>query len=191
MAIFNFRAIGPVFIASVGNYSVNIYNDAYTPIDTADMNQINVLGISRGIYYNLLECDDPTGFEDFSEGFSGIHKEIVSGIKLKLGGADVGSSNPLPVQNVSASPVDRSSTITTGGVAQIATAALSTRKAYFFCNLSSESMWGSFTGTAAPDTVGSFEILPRGSIRSTSVCETTALSIYGATTGKKYTMWEM
>jgi hypothetical protein len=33
MAIFNFRAIGPVFIASVGNYSVNIYNDAYTPID--------------------------------------------------------------------------------------------------------------------------------------------------------------
>lgn len=97
MAIFNFRAIGPVFIASVGNYSVNIYNDAYTPIDTADMNQINVLGISRGIYYNLLECDDPTGFADFSEGFSGIHKEIVSGIKLKLGGADVGSSNPLPV----------------------------------------------------------------------------------------------
>ena len=97
MAIFNFRAIGPVFIASVGNYSVNIYNDAYTPIDTADMNQINVLGISRGIYYNLLECDDPTGFADFSDGFSGIHKEIVSGIKLKLGGADVGSSNPLPV----------------------------------------------------------------------------------------------
>ena len=97
MAIFNFRAIGPVFIASVGNYSVNIYNDAYTPIDTADMNQINVLGISRGIYYNLLECDDPTGFADFSEGFSGIHKEIVSGIKLKLGGADVSSSNPLPV----------------------------------------------------------------------------------------------
>ena len=103
----------------------------------------------------------------------------------------VSSSNPLPVQNVSASPVDRSGTITTGGVAQIAAAALSTRKAYFFCNLSSESMWGSFTGTAAPDTVGSFEILPRGSIRSTSVCETTALSIYGATTGKKYTMWEM
>ena len=61
------------------------------------MNQIDVLGISRGIYYNLLECDDPTGFADFSEGFSGIHKEIVSGIKLELGGADVGSSNPLPV----------------------------------------------------------------------------------------------
>lgn len=71
MAIFNFRAIGPVFITSVGNDSVNIYNDAYTPIDTADMNQIDVLGISRGIYYNLLECDDPTGFADFSEGLIG------------------------------------------------------------------------------------------------------------------------
>ena len=191
MAIFNFRAIGPVFIASVGNYSVNIYNDAYTPIDTADMNQINVLGISRGIYYNLLECDDPTGFADFSEGFSGIHKEIVSGIKLKLDGTDISSSNPLPVQNANAAPTNRSGSITTGGAAQVAMAALSTRKGYFFQNISSEIMWGSFTGTAAPDTVGSFEILPRGSIRSTSVCETTALSIYGATTGKKYTMWEM
>jgi hypothetical protein len=108
-----------------------------------------------------------------------------------VGGTEVSSSNPLPVQNVSASPVDRSGTITTGGVAQIAMAALSTRKGYFFQNISSEIMWVSFTGTAAPDTVGSFEVLPRGSIRSTSVCETTALSIYGATTGMKYTMWEM
>jgi hypothetical protein len=52
-------------------------------------------------------------------------------------------------------------------------------------------MWGSFTGTAAPSTVGSFEIVPNGIIRSTQVCETTALSIYGATTGQKYTAWEM
>lgn len=191
MAIFNFRAIGPVFIASVGNNSVNIYNDAYTPIDTADMNQINVLGISRGIYYNLLECDDPTGFADFSEGFSGIHKEIVSGIKLKLGGADVGSSNPLPVQSVNATPINRSGSITTGGTAQVAMAALSTRKAYFFQNISSELMWGSFTGTAAPNATGSFPIQPNGIIRSTQVCETTALSIYGATIGKVYTAWEM
>ena len=191
MAIFNFRAIGPVFIASVGNYSVNIYNDAYTPIDTADMNKINVLGISRGIYYNLLECDDPTGFADFSEGFSGIHKEIVSGIKLKLGGADVGSSNPLPVQNANAAPTNRSGSITTGGAAQVAMAALSTRKGYFFQNISSEIMWGSWVGTAAPNATGSFLISPNGIIRNTTPCETTALSIYGATTGKVYTAWEM
>ncbi len=103
----------------------------------------------------------------------------------------VSSSNPLPVQNANAAPTDRSSTITTGGAAQVAMAALSTRKAYFLQNISSESMWGSFTGTAAPNAAGSFPILPNGIIRSTQVCETTALSIYGATTGKVFTAWEM
>ena len=103
----------------------------------------------------------------------------------------VSNGNPLPVQNANAAPTDRSSTITTGGAAQDAVAALATRKAYFFQNISSESMWGSFTGTAAPNAAGSFPILPNGIIRSTTVCETTALSIYGATTGQKFTMWEM
>ena len=116
---------------------------------------------------------------------------VTNGIKLYNGAASVSASNPLPVQNANASPIDRSSTITTGGAAQAAVAALATRKAYFFQNISSESMWASFTGTAAPSTVGSFEIVPNGIIRSTQVCETTALSIYGATTGQKYTAWEM
>ena len=116
---------------------------------------------------------------------------VNSSIKLYSGAASVSASNPLPVQNANASPTDRSSTITTGGAAQVAMAALATRKAYFFQNISSESMWGSFTGTAAPSTVGSFEIVPKGVIRSTTTCETTALSIYGATTGQKYTAWEM
>ena len=93
--------------------------------------------------------------------------------------------------SVKASPTDRSSTITTGGAAQTVMAALSTRKAYFFQNVSSEIMWGSFTGTAAPNAAGSFPIQPNGIIRSTQVCETTALSIYGATTGKVFTAWEM
>ena len=116
---------------------------------------------------------------------------VSSGIKLYNGSASVSANNPLPVLNANASPIDRSSTITTGGAAQNAVAALATRKAYFFQNISSESMWASFTGTAAPNTVGSFEIVPKGVIRSTTVCETTALSIYGATTGQKFTAWEM
>jgi hypothetical protein len=103
----------------------------------------------------------------------------------------VSSSNPLLVQNPNAAPIDRSSSITTGGAAQVAMAALSTRKAYFLQNVSSEIMWGSFTGTAAPNAAGSFPIQPNGIIRSTQVCETTALSIYGETTGKVYTAWEM
>ena len=123
---------------------------------------------------------------------TGLLTQLVnSGIKLYNGAASVSASNPLPVLNANASPTDRSSTITTGGAAQDAVAALATRKAYFFQNISSESMWASFTGTAAPNTVGSFEIVPKGVIRSTQACETTALSIYGATTGQKYTMWEM
>lgn len=116
---------------------------------------------------------------------------VNNGIKVLVGGSAVSSSNPLPVQNANASPTDKSNTITTGGAAQVAMAALATRKAYFFQNISSESMWGSFTGTAAPNTSGSFPISPNGIIRSTQVCETTALSIYGATTGQKFTMWEM
>ena len=103
----------------------------------------------------------------------------------------VSSSNPLPIQNANADPIDRSGSIATGGVAQVAMEALSTRKAYFFQNVSSEIMWGSFTRTAAPNAAGSFPIQPNGIIRSTQVCETTALSIYGATTGKVYTAWEM
>ena len=92
---------------------------------------------------------------------------------------------------VNGSATDKSDTITTGGVAQVAIAALSTRKGYFFQNISSEIMWGSFTGTAAPNAAGSFPIQPNGIIRSTQVCETTALSIYGATTAKAFTAWEM
>lgn len=67
---------------------------------------------------------------------------VNNGIKVLVGGSAVSSSNPLPVQNANAAPTDRSSTITTGGAAQVAMAALSTRKAYFFQNVSSEIMWG-------------------------------------------------
>ena len=116
---------------------------------------------------------------------------VSSGIKLLVGGSAVSNGNPLPVQNANASPTDKSNEITTGGAAQVAMAALSTRKGYFFQNISSEIMWGSWVGTAAPNHAGSFPILPNGIIRSTQVCETTALSIYGATTGQKYTAWEM
>ena len=123
---------------------------------------------------------------------TGLLTQLVnSGIKLYSGSASVSSSNPLPVENSNAAPIDRSSSITTGGVSQVAMEALSTRKAYFFQNISNEIMWGSFNEKAEPSMEGSFPIQPNGIIRSTQVCETTALSIYGATTGQKFTMWEM
>ncbi len=134
------------------------------------------------------------GFMKFVSGkWSNVNVSEVNPLPVNIvnDNSPVSSSNPLLVQNSNGTPTNRSSTITTGGAAQVAMAALATRKAYFFQNISSESMWGSFTGTAAPSTVGSFEIVPKGVIRSTTTCETTALSIYGATTGQKYTMWEM
>jgi len=123
-----------------------------------------------------------------------LKNPIITAVLAVKNGEDIaalGSATPLTVQNANAAPIDRSGSITTGGAAQVAMEALSTRKAYFFQNVSSEIMWGSFTGTAAPNAAGSFPIQPNGIIRSTQVCETTALSIYGATTGKVYTAWEM
>lgn len=105
--------------------------------------------------------------------------------------AALSTATPLPVQSANATPTNRSGSITTGGAAQTVMAALSTRKGYFFQNVSSEVMWGSWIGTAAPSTAGSFLISPNGIIRNTTPCETTALSIYGATTGKVFTAWEM
>ena len=123
-----------------------------------------------------------------------LKNPIVTAVLAVKNGEDVaalGSATPLPVQSANASPTNRSGSITTGGAAQTVMAALSTRKGYFFQNVSSEVMWGSWIGTAAPSTAGSFLISPNGIIRNTTPCETTALSIYGATTGKVDTAWEM
>ena len=123
-----------------------------------------------------------------------LKNPIVTAVLAVKDGEDVaalGSATPLTVQSANAAPTNRSGSITTGGAAQTVMAALSTRKGYFFQNISNEIMWGSWVGTATPSVAGSFPIQPNGIIRSTQVCETTALSIYGATTGKVFTAWEM
>jgi hypothetical protein len=123
-----------------------------------------------------------------------LQNPIVTAVLAVKNGNDVepiSSSSPMPVQSANATPTDKSGSITTGGSAQVAMAALSTRKGYFFQNISSEVMWGSWVGTAAPNTAGSFPIQPNGILRNTTPCETTALSIYGATTAKVFTAWEM
>ena len=123
-----------------------------------------------------------------------LNNPIITAVLAVKNGEDVAAlstATPLPVQSANATPTNRSGSITTGGAAQVAMAALSTRKGYFFQNVSSEVMWGSWVGTAAPSTAGSFLISPNGIIRNTTPCETTALSIYGATTGKVFTAWEM
>jgi len=68
-----------------------------------------------------------------------LKNPIVTAVLAVKNGEDVaalGSATPLTVQSANADPIDRSSSITTGGVAQVAMEALSTRKAYFFQNVS-------------------------------------------------------
>lgn len=104
------------------------------------------------------------------------------------GGTAVSSSNPLPIQNVSASPVDRSSTITTGGTAQVLLAANANRKGIEFFNNSVGSIWLNAVGTATAGG-GSIEVRS-GGYWSPPVVPVTAISVIGATTAQAFTCWE-
>ena len=114
--------------------------------------------------------------------------KFVSG---KWSNVNVSASNPLPVQNVSASPaspVDRSSTITAGGTAQVLLAANANRKGIEFFNNSVGSIWLNVVGPAAAGG-GSIEVRS-GGYWSPPVVPVTAISVIGATTGQAFTCWE-
>ena len=68
-----------------------------------------------------------------------LQNPIVTAVLAVKNGNDVvalSTTAPLPVQSANATPTDKSGSITTGGSAQVAMAALSTRKGYFFQNIS-------------------------------------------------------
>ena len=114
--------------------------------------------------------------------------KFVSG---KWSNVNVSASNPLPVQNVSASPaspVDRSSTITAGGTAQVLLAANANRKGIEFFNNSVGSIWLNVVGPAAAGG-GSIEVRS-GGYWSPPVVPVTAISVIGATPGQAFTCWE-
>lgn len=82
---------------------------------------------------------------------------------------------------------DKSSTVTSGGTAQVLAAANLFRHGLTGQNISAGDLWVSETGTAAVDTVGSYKVVPGASF---SVHGTGAISIIGATTGQKFTATE-
>ena len=101
----------------------------------------------------------------------------------------VSNDNPLPVQSANnAAPADRSGSIKTGGEAQVAMEALSTRKGIEFFNNSVGSIWLNVVGTATAGG-GSIEVRS-GGYYAPPVCPVTAISIIGATTGQEFTCWE-
>lgn len=108
-------------------------------------------------------------------------------------------ASPLPVDPVDANgnsiiavgdTTDRSGTIATGGTAQNAMAANTSRKGFILFNNSVGSLWVNFTGTATAGG-GSVEVKASGYWSIDSLCPRGAMSIIGATTGQAYTLWEL
>lgn len=84
---------------------------------------------------------------------------------------------------------DRSSSITTGGTAQVLAASNTSRVALTGQNISSSDLWiNEIGGTAAADTAGSYRV-PSGTVFKVSTNR--AISIIGATTGQKFTATEI
>lgn len=85
---------------------------------------------------------------------------------------------------------DRSGTITSGGAAQTAVAANSSRKYLFIMNTSDTDMWFNFT-TAAVANQPSVKLIPGASfVMEGNYISTEAISVIGATTGKAFTIKE-
>lgn len=85
-------------------------------------------------------------------------------------------------------PIDKSSTITTGGEDQILAAANPLRKGIEFYNNSTGSLWINVIGTATASG-GSIEVRA-GGYWSPPICPVTAISIFGATNAQAFTCWE-
>ena len=115
---------------------------------------------------------------------SGFPKTAVS--ELKQGGADVSSSNPLPVETTQSTTTETvgNSTITSGGVSQVLLTA-KTRKGYWVQNKSGASLYINRGGGTA--SASNFELVVGGYFE-TPVWEnvSTKIEIFGATTGQVF-----
>lgn len=113
-------------------------------------------------------------------------------IKLVIGAdgvsdGDVAKSNPLPVAYAPAANLANiSGTVTTGGTAQNAAGANTSRKGFWIQNLSSGDLWINTLATAAASqpalklTAGTYYEAPPGG------AGTGAISVFGATTGQAW-----
>lgn len=103
----------------------------------------------------------------------------------------VSTANPLTTAPISGALTDKSGTITTGGTAQTAAAANTSRKYLFIQNPSTApgSLWFS-TVTTAVAASPSIELVPGASDATGVFCPTGAVSVIAATTGHAFTMRE-
>ena len=85
---------------------------------------------------------------------------------------------------------DRSGSMTTGGTSQQVAAANTSRNAFEFQNISSETMWIRYGSAAAADTAGNFKVLPDAVHYMSGFISTQAINVVSATTGSKFTAVE-
>lgn len=102
------------------------------------------------------------------------------------------NSDPVPILEEVRTETDFSGSITAGGVAQVAQAAVTAGRFVRIINRSNETLWFSTTGTAGVDLPGSFALggspVYLGGSFETQKKITNAISVYGANTGSKYTL---
>lgn len=127
---------------------------------------------------------DKIGFRD---DVTGTLKEVSAGhpLPVSVSGSDITVEiGP----EVATSPTDHSGTITSGGTAQTAINANSTRVEAWTYNVdASEDLWVNFTGTAVVSGAGSVRLSPG---RGWAGKVTSAVSVIAATTGHKFTAGE-
>jgi len=129
-----------------------------------------------------------TGLQLYAKTASGEGTlSLIAPIAISLGSELISDSNPIPTKSA-ANPASESSTITTGGTAQVLMEANSKRQGIEFYNNSSGSLWLNVVGTATAGG-GSIEVRS-GGYWSPSVCPVTAISVIGATTAQAFTCWE-
>lgn len=105
----------------------------------------------------------------------------------------VDESHPLPVTLAASgsgvTPTDAATlAITTGGTSQTVFAANAARRSFIFQNISDSAMWLNFSAAAAADAPSIY--VAAGAYFEPFVAPTTSISVFCATTGKKFTAKE-
>lgn len=134
-----------------------------------------------------LGASSPTGAIAATDEIGGVHYQ-----RMKVGFGDDGSytdaslTNPVPVRFSGATPISASGTITTGGTAQNAAAANTSRRGFWIQNNSTGDLWISTIATAV-QSQPSLKI-PAGALYESPLggAGTGAISIIGATTSQAF-----
>lgn len=96
----------------------------------------------------------------------------------------------IPEISPAAAYAERSGTITAGGTAQTLAAANTARRFYRVMNLSTGDLWINDKGTAAVPNQPSFKLVAGAMYEVSSCAPTSAISIFGATTGQAFSAAE-